>query len=119
MRIELTQAYNAPDVKTTLVIPGLLQTRLFGNVPHSICSKLPKCILDNILPSQNPKTLARRIVGNLERRRSGDIRMPILVHLSSYYNHLPRFVLDFLEYVSKVVIFIQKKKYIQIKKFRL
>ncbi|EOQ99761.1 hypothetical protein J056_001593 [Wallemia ichthyophaga EXF-994] len=100
LRVDLKHLHKAPDVKTTLVFPGLIETRLFGNVKYSQSSRLPAWISDAVMPSVNPTNLAQRIVGDLNMRRTGDIRSPYFVHLASWYNHLPPFVMNALEYVG-------------------
>lgn len=109
-RADLKHLHNAPDVKTTLVFPGLIETKLFGNVKHSKSSRLPTWLVDTVLPSVNPTNLAQRIVGDLNMRRTGDVRSPYFVHLASWYNHLPPFVLDVLEYVGISLMFRHTKE---------
>ncbi|TIB69988.1 NAD(P)-binding protein [Wallemia mellicola] len=98
LRVDLKHLHNARNVKTSLVLPGLIQTQLFGNVKHSKSSRLPSWLTDLALPSINPNDLARRIIVDLNTRRTGDIRSPYFVHGASWYYHLPQFVLDILEY---------------------
>ena len=114
LRADLKHLHNAPDVKTTLVFPGLIETRLFGSVKHSKSAKLPKWLVDFVLPSVNPTKLAQRIVGDLNMRRTGDIRSPYFVHLASWYNHLPPFVLDLLEYVGIFIVGVNTKKLMRV-----
>ena len=100
LRVDLKHLHNARNVKTSLVLPGLIQTQLFGNVKHSKSSRLPSWLTDFALPSINPDDLARRIIVDLNTRSTGDIRSPYFVHGASWYYHLPQFVLDILEYVG-------------------
>ena len=94
LRYELDHVYNAPDVRTTLVIAGHILTPLFSSVRH------PKSFLYKFFfPSLLPVDVVKAIIAALDEQHSRVLYMPFyahfvpLVHMfPSYLRHLAQWV---------------------------
>ena len=97
--LELTtyHRYNAPGVRTSLVLPGHVLTPLFSTVD------LP----DNwfyrfLVPSLPPIHVVKDIIAVLDERHSQTIYLPFYANFVPYLRLMPSFVRDLGQWVSYV-----------------
>ncbi|ETW84065.1 hypothetical protein HETIRDRAFT_438999 [Heterobasidion irregulare TC 32-1] len=95
LRYELDKRYNAPQVRTTLVLPGHVLTPLFSSV------RLPTNWLYRFfVPSIPPITVAKAVIAALDDQHSQTICLPFYVHFTPYMKLFPSFVRDFAQWLS-------------------
>ncbi|THH19793.1 hypothetical protein EW146_g1447 [Bondarzewia mesenterica] len=95
LRYELDKRYNAPRVRTTLLLPGHVLTPLFSTV-HLPTSWLYKFFV----PSIPPVTIAKAAITALDEQHSQTICLPFYVHFTPLLKLLPSFVRDFAQWLS-------------------
>jgi short-subunit dehydrogenase len=88
---DLLTHYKDCSIKTTLVLPGILNTELFKN------AKTPSNFL---LPNQDAKELSDKIVKELEVHRHSEIYSPKYVNLVPWYRV---FNLTFRRYLHTLI----------------
>ncbi|CAL1701243.1 unnamed protein product [Somion occarium] len=95
LRYELDHQYNAPGVRTTLLIAGHILTPLFSTVRLSQ-SRLYKFFV----PSLAPITIAKAVIAALDEQHSRVIYLPFYAHFVPYLWVMPSFIRDFAQWLS-------------------
>jgi len=95
LRYELDKRYQAPQVRTTLVLPGYTHTPLFSTV------RLP----DNwfykfFVPSLPPVTVVKAIIAALDERHSRILYMPFYTNFTPWLKVVPSFIRDLGQWLS-------------------
>ncbi|CAJ0753424.1 13736_t:CDS:10 [Entrophospora sp. SA101] len=80
LRYELDTCYNAKNVRTTLVCPGLLRTKMFDGVQVEY---------PFITPPLAPLDVVKRIVTSLDKNQGEDILTPYYANLMPLLRFLP------------------------------
>jgi short-subunit dehydrogenase len=94
LRYELDKRYNAPKVRTTLVLPGFIQTPMFSRAAW------PKSRLWNFfVPSLQPITVVKAIIRALDNTHSENINLPFYVNFAFALRAMPSFARDFCQWV--------------------
>lgn len=95
LRYELDNRYNCPKIRTTLVCPGLVHTRMFNTVT------LPTWPLFKFLaPSLQPITVVKQIITALDDQHSQTLLLPFYVNFIPYVQLLPSFLRDLAQKIS-------------------
>jgi short-subunit dehydrogenase len=80
LRAELAQIPEAAEIKTILVTPGQMSTRMFADV------KPPS---NFFAPLATPADLGKAIIRLIERGESGDVAIPLYSHYIGFFSILP------------------------------
>jgi hypothetical protein len=86
--------YNAPKVRTTLLMPGHIQTPMFSRTawPRSRIWKF-------FVPSLPPITVAKAVIRALDNQHSETIYMPFYANFAFALRAMPSFARDFCQWV--------------------
>ncbi|KAI0053646.1 retinal short-chain dehydrogenase/reductase [Auriscalpium vulgare] len=95
LRYELDKRYNAPKIRTTLVVPGHVYTPLFSTVTLS-----ESRIFRFFVPSLDPVTVTKKVIAALDEQHSRTLYLPFYVHFAPYLRIVPTFVRDFGQWLS-------------------
>ncbi|KIM46413.1 hypothetical protein M413DRAFT_441506 [Hebeloma cylindrosporum] len=95
LRYELDKIYKCPQIRTTLVCPGHVQTSMFSTVtfPNFPAFKF-------LCPSVQPVTVVKRIIAALDDQHSQTILLPFYTNFIPYIRHLPSFLRDLVQWIS-------------------
>ncbi|EIM85656.1 retinal short-chain dehydrogenase/reductase [Stereum hirsutum FP-91666 SS1] len=95
LRYELDKRYLAPEVRTTLLVPGHIQTPLFSTThfPQNFLFKF-------FVPSLQPITIAKAVIAALDEQHSRTIYLPFYVNFVPVLRLLPSFLRDFAQWLS-------------------
>ena len=87
--------HKTPEIRTTLVLAGLVTTRLFATVamPSSWIHKF-------FTPPLPPHTVVKAIIQALDAQESRTIHMPFYTHFVRYTTIMPSFVRDCFQWVG-------------------
>lgn len=87
-------SYLAPEVRTTLLVPGHIQTPLFSTThfPQNFLFKF-------FVPSLQPITIAKAVIAALDEQHSRTIYLPFYVNFVPVLRLLPSFLRDFAQWV--------------------
>lgn len=87
-------SYLAPQVRTTLLVPGHIQTPLFSTThfPQNFLFKF-------FVPSLQPITIAKAVIAALDEQHSRTIYLPFYVNFVPVLRLLPSFLRDFAQWV--------------------
>jgi len=88
LRYELDIRHKCPNIRTTLVVPGQIATRMFSTI------KLPES-LRFFFPSVQPVTVVKSIIAALDDQYSTTIMLPFYANFVPVLRHLPSFMRDF------------------------
>jgi len=95
LRYELDNRYKTPDIRTTLVLPGHVQTQLFAS------ASLPTSWFYRFFaPSLPPYAVAKAVIKALDERDSSTVRLPFYVNIVPFVPLLPSYLRDFVQYLS-------------------
>ena len=95
LRYELDHVYNAPGVRTTLVIAGHMLTPLFSSVRH------PASFLYRFFfPSLMPVDVAKSVIAALDEQHSRVLYMPFYAHFVPLLHVFPSYLRDLAQWVS-------------------
>ncbi|KAI0068718.1 retinal short-chain dehydrogenase/reductase [Artomyces pyxidatus] len=95
LRYELDKRYKVPQIRTTLVVPGHVQTPLFSTVT------LPTSWLYRFfVPSVQPVTVTKAVIAALDEQHSRTLYLPFYVNFTPFLNSMPSFVRDFAQWLS-------------------
>ncbi|KAH9999947.1 retinal short-chain dehydrogenase/reductase [Russula vinacea] len=95
LRYELDKRYHAPQIRTSLVVPGHIQTPLFSTI------RLPNnWFFRFCFPSLEPVTVVKAIIAALDEQHSQTIYMPFFANLAPLLRLLPSFLRDFAQWYS-------------------
>jgi len=95
LRYELDKRYDAPQIRTTLVLPGYTLTPLFSSVPFP---KNP--IYRFFVPPVVPVTIVKAIITALDSQHSQILNMPFYTHFAPALRLLPSFLRDLGQWLS-------------------
>lgn len=87
--------YKCPDIRTTLVLPGHVQTSMFSTVTHPT-SRMYRFFF----PSLQPLEVVKKIIASLDDRHSKTVYLPFYATLSPLSSLAPSFVRDLVQWVS-------------------
>jgi len=87
--------YNCPQIRTTLVCPGHVQTAMFSTVTFP---SFP--FFKFFCPSVQPVTVVKRIIAALDDQHSQTVLLPFYTNFIPYIGHLPSFLRDLVQWVS-------------------
>ncbi|KAI0750965.1 retinal short-chain dehydrogenase/reductase [Daedaleopsis nitida] len=95
LRYELDHVYNAPRVRTTLLIAGHIMTPLFSAVrqPTTLFHKF-------FFPSLAPVDVAKAIIAALDEQHSRVLYMPFYAHFVPLLHVFPSYLRDFAQWVT-------------------
>ncbi|TRM68197.1 hypothetical protein BD626DRAFT_450552 [Schizophyllum amplum] len=95
LRYELDKRYHCPGIRTTVVCPGHVWTKMFRDV------RLPNWPLFQFLaPSIPPVTVVKEIIQAIDEQNSQEILLPFYVKLIPYTQLLPSFLVDLAQGMS-------------------
>ncbi|KAF9263713.1 NAD(P)-binding protein [Marasmius fiardii PR-910] len=96
LRYELDKLHKAPGVRTTLVCPGHIDTPMFSimNYPKTPWHKFT-------MPTLAPITIVKAVIQALDDQHSQTIYLPFYVNVLPYLQHLPSYLRDFVQWISK------------------
>ncbi|EIW82293.1 retinal short-chain dehydrogenase reductase [Coniophora puteana RWD-64-598 SS2] len=95
LRYELDHRYNAPQVRTTLVLPGHTLTPLFST------SRLPENpVYKFFVPSLPPVTIVKAIITALDSQHSQILRLPFYANFAPYLPLLPSYLRDLGQWLA-------------------
>lgn len=97
LRYELDNRYKCPSIRTTLIVPGHIQTPLFSRLPSLPANT--SSFYKFFTPSLQPVTVVKRIIAALDERHSRVIFMPFYTQFVPYLPILPSFARDFVQWV--------------------
>ncbi|KAF9534682.1 retinal short-chain dehydrogenase/reductase [Crepidotus variabilis] len=95
LRYELDKRYNCPNIRTTLVCPGHVNTTMFQTVTFP---NFP--LFEFFCPSLQPVTVVKQIIAALDDQHSQILLMPFYVNFVPYVRHLPSFLRDLVQWIS-------------------
>jgi len=95
LRYELDKIYNCPQIRTTLVCPGHVQTVMFSTVTFP---SFP--FFKFLCPSVQPVAVVKRIIAALDDQHSQTILLPFYTNFIPYIRHLPSFLRDLVQWIS-------------------
>jgi short-subunit dehydrogenase len=86
--------YNAPSVRTTLVMPGHIHTPMFSRMawPKSRIWKF-------FVPSLQPITVAKAVIRAIDNQHSETIYLPFYANFAFALRAMPSFARDFCQWV--------------------
>src|ERR1700761_8007808 len=90
----MKRRYKAPNVRTTLVLPGHIATSMFAGV--SFAHGWMKFVTP-ILPAH---TVVKAIIAAMDSQFSTTIRLPFYVHLTPWLRLTPSYIRDWFQWVS-------------------
>ncbi|KIJ56770.1 hypothetical protein M422DRAFT_150098 [Sphaerobolus stellatus SS14] len=95
LRYELDKRYNAPDIRTTLLLPGHTLTPMFSRVslPGAWWYKF-------LVPSVAPHSVAKAVIAALDTQESKTIYLPFYTNFVPFVGLLPSYVRDFFQWIS-------------------
>jgi hypothetical protein len=90
----LCHRYNAPSVRTSLVVPGFILTRMFSR------AAFPKARWWRFLvPPVQPVTVVKAIIATLDNQHSQNINLPFYVNFAFTCRGMPSFMRDACQWV--------------------
>jgi len=103
LRYELDKVYCAPQIRTTLVTTGFIQTPLFSRSTYAskeAPSPLPSWLFRFLAPPLASHEVVKAIIAALDMNESTDIKLPFYVHIAGMSRAYPAWVRDILQWVS-------------------
>ncbi|KZP20196.1 retinal short-chain dehydrogenase/reductase [Athelia psychrophila] len=89
LRYELDKRYEAPKIRTTLVVPGHILTPLFSRIT------LPRnAFFKFFFPSVAPVTIVKAVIAALDEQHSRTIYLPFYAHFTGLLALMPSFIRD-------------------------
>ncbi|KAG8957666.1 hypothetical protein FRC03_009923, partial [Tulasnella sp. 419] len=99
LRYELDKKHNTPNIRTTLLLPGLLQTPMFS---RSSCDRVfSSAFYKFFTPVVQPHDVVKRIIAALDEQESREILMPFYTNFVKFASLLPSFGRDFLQWLAR------------------
>ncbi|EJD53533.1 retinal short-chain dehydrogenase/reductase [Auricularia subglabra TFB-10046 SS5] len=95
IRYELDNRYNAPKVRTTLVVPGHVNTPLFSTVTFP-----GSWLWTFLFPSLAPHSITKAVIAAVDEQESRTINMPFYVNFAWWAGALPTWARDFAQWIS-------------------
>ncbi|KAL1737884.1 hypothetical protein HDZ31DRAFT_51729, partial [Schizophyllum fasciatum] len=95
LRYELDKRYECPGIRTTVVCPGHVWTKMFKDV------RLPSWPLFHFLaPSIEPVAVVKQIIQAIDDQNSQEILLPFYVKVIPFTQLLPSFLVDLVQKMS-------------------
>jgi len=95
LRYELDNRYHAPQIRTSLIVPGHIMTPLFSTI------RLPKGLLFRFcFPSLEPITVVKAIIAALDEQHSQTIYLPFFANFTPLLRVFPSFLRDFAQWFT-------------------
>jgi len=95
LRYELDKRYHAPQIRTSLIVPGHIHTPLFSTV------RLPQNRLFRFcFPSLEPIAVVKAIIAALDEQHSRTIYLPFFANFTPLLRLLPSFLRDFAQWFT-------------------
>jgi short-subunit dehydrogenase len=102
LRYELDKRYNAPNVRTTLVVPGHINTPLFSQVSW------PRSRLFRFLaPTLQPITVVKAVITALDETHSRTLFMPFYANFVALARLFPSFLRDLAQWLAAADTFME------------
>ncbi|TEB35735.1 retinal short-chain dehydrogenase/reductase [Coprinellus micaceus] len=95
LRYELDHRYNTPKIRTTILLPGHIQTPLFQTAEFNTAFWFKF-----LAPSLPPVTVVKRIIAALDEQHSQTIYLPFYTYTAPLVNVMPSFVRDFSQWLT-------------------
>ncbi|TFK83113.1 retinal short-chain dehydrogenase/reductase [Polyporus arcularius HHB13444] len=95
LRYELDHLYDAPGVRTTLLIAGHIMTPLFATVRHPV-----SFFYKFFFPSLMPVDVAKAIIAALDEQHSRVLYMPFYAHFVPLLHMFPSYLRDLAQWVT-------------------
>ncbi|CBQ67373.1 related to a retinal short-chain dehydrogenase/reductase [Sporisorium reilianum SRZ2] len=92
LRYELDYCHRCPQIRTTLLVLGHVQTQLFEGLEYNWLARF-------LGPAVHPDAVAKRIVSAVQHRRGGTIAMPWYANWSEVFALLPSWATDFAHWL--------------------
>ncbi|CDR88291.1 related to a retinal short-chain dehydrogenase/reductase [Sporisorium scitamineum] len=92
LRYELDYCHRCPQIRTTLLVLGHVQTQLFEGLKYNWLARF-------LGPAVHPDAVAKRIVSAVQKRRGGTIAMPWYANWSEVFALLPSWATDFAHWL--------------------
>ncbi|TKY90016.1 hypothetical protein EX895_000014 [Sporisorium graminicola] len=92
LRYELDYCHRCPQIRTTLLVLGHVQTQLFEGLKYNWLARF-------LGPPVHPDAVAKRIVSAVQHRRGGTIAMPWYANWSEVFALLPSWATDFAHWL--------------------
>ncbi|TDL29814.1 retinal short-chain dehydrogenase/reductase [Rickenella mellea] len=95
LRYELDKRYNAPKIRTTLLLPGYIMTPLFSRVT------LPSSWFHRFFaPALQPVAVAKAVIAALDEQESRTIFLPFYTNFVRWTALLPSYLRDYFQWLS-------------------
>ncbi|KAH7916277.1 retinal short-chain dehydrogenase reductase [Hygrophoropsis aurantiaca] len=95
LRSELDNRYHAPEIRTTLLLPGHIFTPMFSSV------KMPENpFYKFFVPSLQPVTIVKAIITALDSQHSHTIYLPFYANFTPCLRVMPSYIQDFGKWLS-------------------
>jgi NAD(P)-dependent dehydrogenase (short-subunit alcohol dehydrogenase family) len=95
LRYELDKRYHAPQIRTSLVVPGHIQTPLFSTI------RLPSNWLFRFcFPSLEPISVVKSVIRALDEQHSQTIYLPFFANFTPLLRLFPSFLRDFAQWFT-------------------
>lgn len=92
LRYELDYCHRCPQIRTTLLVLGHVETQLFDGLPANPLARF-------LGPSVDPDAVAKRVVESVQQRRGGTIALPWYANWSEIFALLPSWATDFAHWL--------------------
>ncbi|KAI9467084.1 retinal short-chain dehydrogenase/reductase [Lactarius psammicola] len=95
LRYELDKRYHAPQIRTSLIVPGHILTPLFSMV------RLPRdWFFRFCFPSLEPVAVAKAIITVLDERHSRTVYLPFYANFTPLLSLLPSYLRDLAQWIT-------------------
>jgi len=94
LRYELDARYKCPSIRTTLVLPGYMQTSMFSTVTHPTSR-----LYQFFFPSLQPLEVVKKIITSLDDQHSKTIYLPFYATFSPLSSLAPSFIRDLMQWI--------------------
>jgi len=95
LRYELDKRYHTPQIRTSLVVPGHIQTPLFSTI------RLPRNRLFRFcFPSLEPISVVKAVIRALDEQHSQTIYLPFFANFTPLLCLFPSFLRDFAQWFT-------------------
>lgn len=97
----LSHSYHARKVRTTLVVPGHVNTPLFSRV------SFPRSFLWHfVFPSVAPHSIVKAVIAAVDEQESRTINLPFYVNFAWWAGAFPSWARDFAQWVRSLHFFV-------------
>lgn len=103
LRYELDKVHRTPQIRTTLITTGFVQTPLFSRSAYAAKespSPLPSWLFHFLAPPLASHEVVKATITALDLNESIDIKLPFYVHIAGMSRAFPAWIRDILQWVS-------------------